>query len=150
MWNSCSNTCQNLRHASAQECKELDTQAELKLYSTLWSDWPTSRQKFLCHRNCFATQVRKHYFSGGEKRRPEIHLCLQASILQPWYIVTCMCACNFNTELLTWCKETFHYWGISFLQSILFHVRPHTILLYVAHHYTLSLQTEIWMQLNAV
>ena len=118
------------------------------IYPLIWLANITT--KIFMSQKPFCSSGSQSYFSGGEKQRPEIHLCPQASILQPWYIVTCMCTCTFNTELLTWCKETVHYWGISFLQSILFHVRPHTILLYGAHHHTLSLQTEIWMQLNAI
>ena len=60
---------QNPRHASAR-CRE----ESLKLFSTLWSDWPTKKQKVLRHGNRFAAPVRGRYFSEGEKRRPEIRL----------------------------------------------------------------------------
>ena len=56
---------QNPRHASEES---------LDLFSTLWSDWPTTKQKVLRHGNRFAAPVRGRYFSEVEKRRPEIRL----------------------------------------------------------------------------
>ena len=47
----------------------------LELYSILWSDWPTSKQRVLRHGNRLPAEVRRRYFSGGEKRRSEIRLC---------------------------------------------------------------------------
>ena len=63
------NSRQNPRHARARGREE-----SLELYSILWSDWPTSKQKVLRHGNRFAARVRRRYFSKGEKRRPEIRL----------------------------------------------------------------------------
>ena len=60
---------QNPRHASEESLEE-----SLELFSTLWSDWPTTKQKVLRHGNRFAAPVRGRYFSEGEKRRPEIRL----------------------------------------------------------------------------
>ena len=60
---------QNPRHASEESLEE-----SLELFSTLWSDWPTTKQKVLRHGNRFAAPVRRRYFSEGEKRRPEIRL----------------------------------------------------------------------------
>ena len=60
---------QNPRHASEESREE-----SLELFSTLWSDWPTTKQKVLRHGNRFAAPVRGRYFSEGEKRRPEIRL----------------------------------------------------------------------------
>ena len=63
------NSGQNPRHARARGRDE-----SLELYSILRSDWPTSKQKVLCHGHRFAAQVHRHYFSEGEKRQLEIHL----------------------------------------------------------------------------
>ena len=63
------NSGQNPRHARARGHDE-----SLELYSILRSDWPTSKQKVLCHGHRFAAQVHRHYFSEGEKRQLEIHL----------------------------------------------------------------------------
>ena len=63
------NSLQNPRHFSARGREE-----SLELYSILWSDWPTSKQKALRHGNRFAARVRRCYFSEGEKRRQEIRL----------------------------------------------------------------------------
>ena len=60
---------QNPRHASEESLEE-----SLELFSTLWSDWPTTKQKVLRHGNRFAALVRGRYFSEVEKRRPEIRL----------------------------------------------------------------------------
>ena len=60
---------QNPKHASAR-CRE----ESLELFSTLWSDWPTTKQKVLRHGNRFAAPVRERYFSEGGKRRPEKRL----------------------------------------------------------------------------
>ena len=68
-----SNSHQNPRHAS-----ERSREDSLELYSVLWSDWPTSKQKAIRHGNHFATRVCRRNFSGGEKRRPKIPLCPQA------------------------------------------------------------------------
>ena len=63
------NSLQNPRHFSARGREE-----SLALYSILWSDWPTSKQKVLRHGNRFVARVRRRYFSEGEKRRPEMRL----------------------------------------------------------------------------
>ena len=63
------NSLQNPRHFSARGREE-----SLELYSILWSDWPTSKQKVLRHGNRFAARVRRRYFSEGEKRRTEMRL----------------------------------------------------------------------------
>ena len=55
------------RHARGRE-------ESLELYSILWSDWPTSKQKVSRHGNHFAARVRRRYFSEGERRRPKIRL----------------------------------------------------------------------------
>ena len=59
----------NPRHFSARGREE-----SLELYSVLWSDWPTSKQKGLRHWNRLAARVRRRYFSEGEKQRPEMRL----------------------------------------------------------------------------
>ena len=63
------NSLQNPRHFSARGREE-----SLELYSILWSDRPTSKQKVLRHGNRLAARVRRRYFSEGEKRRPEMRL----------------------------------------------------------------------------
>ena len=63
------NSRQNPRHASARGREE-----PLDLYSILWSDWPTSKQKVLRHGNRSATLVCRRHFSEREKRRPGIRL----------------------------------------------------------------------------
>ena len=70
-----SNSHQNPRNARERSRKE-----SLELYSILWSDWPTSKQKALRHGNRFAARVCRRYFSGGEKRRAKIRLCPQANL----------------------------------------------------------------------
>ena len=63
------NSLQNPRHFSARGREE-----SLELYSILWSDWPTSKQKVLRHGNRFAARVGRRYFSEGKKGRPEMRL----------------------------------------------------------------------------
>ena len=63
------NSLQNPRHFSVRGREE-----SLKLYSILWSDWPTSKQEVLRHGNRFAARVCRRYFSEGEKRRPKMRL----------------------------------------------------------------------------
>ena len=63
------NSRQNPRHFSARGREE-----SLGLYSILWSDWSTSKQRVLRHGNRFPARVRRRYFSEGEKRRPEMRL----------------------------------------------------------------------------
>ena len=63
------NSRRNPRHFSAR-----GREGSLELYSILWSDWPTSKQKVLRHENRFAARVCRRYFSEGEKRRPEMRL----------------------------------------------------------------------------
>ena len=67
-WFDC-NSRQNPRHASAR-----GREGARELYSILWSDWPTSKQKVYVMENRFAARVRRRYFSEGEKRRPEMRL----------------------------------------------------------------------------
>ena len=63
------NSRRNPRHFSAR-----GREGSLELFSILWSDWPTSKQKVLRHENRFAARVCRRYFSEGEKRRPEMRL----------------------------------------------------------------------------
>ena len=74
------NSHRNPKHFSAWGREE-----SLEQCSILWSDWPTSKQKVLCHRNHFAPLVRRHYFSEGEKRRPEMGL-LFADCMKIWCV----------------------------------------------------------------
>ena len=60
------NSLQNPRHFSARGREE-----SLELYSVLWSDWPTSKQKGIRHGNRFAARVRRSYFS---EQWPEMRL----------------------------------------------------------------------------
>ena len=62
---------------------EVATIKSLELYSILWSDWPTSKQKVLCQGHCFAAQVRRHYFSEEEKRQ---YICSRATLHATWLI----------------------------------------------------------------
>ena len=55
-------TFQIVRHASARGRDE-----SLELYSNLWCDWRTSKQKFLRHGNRFVARVRRRYFVGGRE-----------------------------------------------------------------------------------
>ena len=90
-------TCQNPRHASVQEPEELGTQAVF--YPLIWlASFKT--KMFLHHRNCFATQFHRCYFSGWEKRLPEVRLCAQVTILQPWYMY--MYTCRYAPLILKW------------------------------------------------
>ena len=49
------------RHARGRE-------ESLELYSILWSDWPTTKQRLLSRGYRFAARVRRRYFWEGEKR----------------------------------------------------------------------------------
>ena len=70
------NSPQSLRHFSARGREE-----SLELYSILWSDWPTSKQKVLRHGNRFAARVRRRYFRRERSDDRKCVCCTQATEL---------------------------------------------------------------------
>ena len=62
------NSCQNTRHSSAWGREE-----SLELYSILWPDWPTSKQKVHITEIVLLLWLQT-FVLEGEKRRLEIHL----------------------------------------------------------------------------
>ena len=58
----------NSRQVSAQSHEE-----SLKFYFYPLSWLVNNKTNGLCHKNCLAAQVCRHYFTGGEQQWPEIH-----------------------------------------------------------------------------
>ena len=111
------NSRQNPRHFSARGREE-----SLELYSILWSDRPTSKQKVLRHGNSFAARVRRRYFSDGEKRGLEIRLLFtgweQANISKKTL------PCNHACYLKELCHDDIAVSGQFFAELIIYCLVP--------------------------
>ena len=107
------NSLRNPRHFSARGREE-----SLELYSILWSDWPTSKQKVLRHGNRFAARIADVIFRR-ERSDDRKCVCLQARMAasHKWFSPN-------NSEILFFSKVLF-IWKVQehfILQGIFFKV----------------------------